>query len=139
APPRTWKPRRTATTRCRPWPRSRPERTAPLGPGRAQRTARLNYLGARLAIGGHLRGSAADVDTRPPHSGRRRDNHWEAHRSHLRVGCSAVRLGSPCQSQGSSSLRTAMYDRRILIEQTDPELFAAIQAENARQEHHIEL
>ncbi|MDP3819957.1 MAG: serine hydroxymethyltransferase [Burkholderiales bacterium] len=32
-----------------------------------------------------------------------------------------------------------MYDRRILIEQTDPELFAAIQAENARQEHHIEL
>ena len=32
-----------------------------------------------------------------------------------------------------------MYDRTILIEQTDPELFAAIQAENARQEHHIEL
>ena len=32
-----------------------------------------------------------------------------------------------------------MYDRRILIEQTDPELYAAIQAENARQEHHIEL
>ena len=32
-----------------------------------------------------------------------------------------------------------MYDRRILVEQTDPELFAAIQAENARQEHHIEL
>ena len=32
-----------------------------------------------------------------------------------------------------------MYDRHILIEQTDPELFAAIQAENARQEHHIEL
>ena len=32
-----------------------------------------------------------------------------------------------------------MYDRNILIEQTDPELFAAIQAENARQEHHIEL
>ncbi|AOS78792.1 MULTISPECIES: serine hydroxymethyltransferase [Hydrogenophaga] len=32
-----------------------------------------------------------------------------------------------------------MYDRRILIEQTDPELFAAIQAENARQERHIEL
>jgi glycine hydroxymethyltransferase len=32
-----------------------------------------------------------------------------------------------------------MYDRRILIEQADPELFAAIQAENARQEHHIEL
>ncbi|MDZ4126480.1 MAG: serine hydroxymethyltransferase, partial [Hydrogenophaga sp.] len=26
-----------------------------------------------------------------------------------------------------------------LVEQTDPELFAAIQAENARQEHHIEL
>ena len=32
-----------------------------------------------------------------------------------------------------------MYDRNILIEQTDPEIFAAIQAENARQEHHIEL
>ncbi len=32
-----------------------------------------------------------------------------------------------------------MYDRNILIEQTDPELFAAIQAENARQEQHIEL
>jgi hypothetical protein len=37
-------------------------------------------------------------------------------------------------------LRTAtMYDRNILVEQTDPELWAAIQAENARQEHHIEL
>ena len=32
-----------------------------------------------------------------------------------------------------------MYHRNILIEQTDPELFAAIQAENARQEQHIEL
>eukprot|EP01031_Cornospumella_fuschlensis_P023676 gene23676-28690_t len=32
-----------------------------------------------------------------------------------------------------------MYDRNILIEQADPEIFAAIQAENARQEHHIEL
>jgi glycine hydroxymethyltransferase len=32
-----------------------------------------------------------------------------------------------------------MYNRNILIEQTDPELWAAIQAENARQEHHIEL
>ena len=32
-----------------------------------------------------------------------------------------------------------MYNRNILIEQTDPELFAAITAENARQEHHIEL
>ena len=32
-----------------------------------------------------------------------------------------------------------MYHRNILIEQTDPELFAAIQAENDRQEHHIEL
>jgi len=27
---------------------------------------------------------------------------------------------------------TAMYDRNILIEQTDPEVFAAIQAENTR-------
>jgi len=32
-----------------------------------------------------------------------------------------------------------MYHRDILIEQTDPEIWAAIQAENARQEHHIEL
>jgi glycine hydroxymethyltransferase len=32
-----------------------------------------------------------------------------------------------------------MYNRDILIEQTDPELWAAIEAENARQEHHIEL
>ena len=32
-----------------------------------------------------------------------------------------------------------MYDRTQLVENTDPEIFAAIQAENARQEHHIEL
>jgi glycine hydroxymethyltransferase len=32
-----------------------------------------------------------------------------------------------------------MYDRNILIEQADPELWAAIQAENRRQEEHIEL
>ena len=32
-----------------------------------------------------------------------------------------------------------MYQRNILVEQTDPELFAAIQAENQRQEQHIEL
>jgi glycine hydroxymethyltransferase len=32
-----------------------------------------------------------------------------------------------------------MYPRNILIEQADPELFAAIQAENQRQEDHIEL
>ncbi|MDM7462525.1 serine hydroxymethyltransferase [Tepidimonas taiwanensis] len=32
-----------------------------------------------------------------------------------------------------------MFDRNILIEQTDPELWAAIQAENRRQEAHIEL
>lgn len=32
-----------------------------------------------------------------------------------------------------------MYQRNILIEQTDPELWAAIQAENRRQEEHIEL
>ena len=32
-----------------------------------------------------------------------------------------------------------MYPRNILIEQTDPEVFAAIQAENVRQEQHIEL
>jgi len=32
-----------------------------------------------------------------------------------------------------------VYHRNILFEQTDPEIFAAIQAENARQEQHIEL
>jgi len=32
-----------------------------------------------------------------------------------------------------------MYHRNILVEQSDPEIFAAIQAENARQEQHIEL
>lgn len=32
-----------------------------------------------------------------------------------------------------------MFHRNILIEQTDPELFAAIQSENQRQEDHIEL
>ena len=32
-----------------------------------------------------------------------------------------------------------MYDRNILVEQADPEVFAAIQAENIRQEQHIEL
>ncbi len=32
-----------------------------------------------------------------------------------------------------------MYQRNILIEQADPELWAAIQAENQRQEDHIEL
>lgn len=32
-----------------------------------------------------------------------------------------------------------MYDRQHLIQHTDPELWAAIVAENARQEHHIEL
>ena len=32
-----------------------------------------------------------------------------------------------------------MYDRNLLVEQADPEIFAAIEAENARQEQHIEL
>jgi glycine hydroxymethyltransferase len=32
-----------------------------------------------------------------------------------------------------------MYNRHHLVAQTDPELWAAIEAENARQEHHIEL
>jgi glycine hydroxymethyltransferase len=32
-----------------------------------------------------------------------------------------------------------MYQRNVLIEHTDPEIWAAIQAENTRQEHHIEL
>ena len=33
----------------------------------------------------------------------------------------------------------SLYQRTPLVEQTDPELWAAIVAENARQEHHIEL
>ena len=32
-----------------------------------------------------------------------------------------------------------MYQRNTLVEHTDPEIFAAIQSENARQEQHIEL
>ena len=32
-----------------------------------------------------------------------------------------------------------MYQRNTLVEQTDPEIFAAVQSENARQEQHIEL
>ena len=32
-----------------------------------------------------------------------------------------------------------MFNKNILIEQTDPELFAAIQSENQRQQDHIEL
>ncbi len=32
-----------------------------------------------------------------------------------------------------------MYDRQHLVQHTDPELWTAIQAENERQEHHIEL
>src|SRR5215207_10203575 len=32
-----------------------------------------------------------------------------------------------------------MYNRNILVDQTDPEIWAAIQAEHARQEQHIEL
>ncbi len=32
-----------------------------------------------------------------------------------------------------------MHDRNLLVEQADPEIFAVIQAENARQEQHIEL
>jgi glycine hydroxymethyltransferase len=32
-----------------------------------------------------------------------------------------------------------MFDRKQLIQHTDPELFAAIEAENLRQEQHIEL
>jgi glycine hydroxymethyltransferase len=32
-----------------------------------------------------------------------------------------------------------MYDRNILVEKIDPALYAAILAENGRQEQHIEL
>ncbi len=38
-----------------------------------------------------------------------------------------------------TGLPHTMYQRNILVEQTDPEVFAAIQAENQRQEQHIEL
>src|SRR4051795_8044629 len=38
-----------------------------------------------------------------------------------------------------SGRTAAMYHRNILIEQTDPELWAAIVAETRRQEEHIEL
>lgn len=38
-----------------------------------------------------------------------------------------------------SSLDCYMYDRNILVEQADAEIWAAIQAENLRQEQHIEL
>jgi glycine hydroxymethyltransferase len=56
--------------------------------------------------------------------------------------CSAVRLGSPCFNAENKDHRLKdchMYDRKILVEQTDPELWAAIQSENKRQEEHIEL
>ena len=36
-------------------------------------------------------------------------------------------------------MKSPAFDRNCLVEQADPEIFAAIQAENARQEHHIEL
>jgi hypothetical protein len=35
------------------------------------------------------------------------------------------------EEQGPRLQRTAMYQRNILVEQTDPEIWAAIQAENA--------
>jgi len=42
--------------------------------------------------------------------------------------------------QGAMSLKDChMYDRKILVEQADAEIWAAIQAENTRQEQHIEL
>jgi glycine hydroxymethyltransferase len=55
-----------------------------------------------------------------------------------------LRPRNPAASLASDTLKGSiesptMYSRNILIEQTDPEIFAAIQAENARQEHHIEL
>jgi glycine hydroxymethyltransferase len=77
--------------------------------------------------------------------GNSRDNHWEAHRQrpHARgrdVQPFAWATRDRKTDAGITPPTTAtMYDRNILIEQTDPELFAAIQAENARQEQHIEL
>ena len=65
-------------------------------------------------------------------------HHGEAHRRH-HVGVSAVRLGSPQGTYSSTEDCRIMYDRKILIEQTDPEVWAAIQAEHQRQEDHIEL
>lgn len=50
----------------------------------------------------------------------------------------AVRLGSFCYETAFYLYHT-MYDKNILIEQADPELWAAIQLENQRQEDHIEL
>jgi glycine hydroxymethyltransferase len=72
--------------------------------------------------------------------------HWEAHRFD---SFSFIQSDQPfawaallalIQCTGITSFqRTAMYHRDFLIEQTDPELFACIQAENKRQEQHIEL
>jgi glycine hydroxymethyltransferase len=47
---------------------------------------------------------------------------------------SAVRAGPD-----NTEERTSMYDRKVGIAQTDPELWQAIEAENRRQEAHIEL
>src|SRR6218665_1646035 len=41
--------------------------------------------------------------------------------------------------QGTPVHKPVMYHRHLLVEQTGPELFAAIESENARQEQHIEL
>jgi glycine hydroxymethyltransferase len=82
------------------------------------------------------------------------EDHWEArhgmqqplrylHAMFSRSPGQSLRSPLPgvtrCAQGPPLSNNTAMYHRNILIEQTDPELFAAIQAENARQEHHIEL
>jgi hypothetical protein len=103
--------------------------------GAAPRPATLRSL-ARLAIGG----------CRPPRwttTGKR-----EPARPAVRGRLPAVRLGSPRprmrRRAGSRRpfipKRTAMFDRSTsTIANVDPEIWAAIQAENRRQEEHIEL
>jgi glycine hydroxymethyltransferase len=56
-----------------------------------------------------------------------------------RLPGSFLRACSRQAAQQTLSKTATMFHRNILIEQTDPELWAAIQSENKRQEEHIEL
>jgi glycine hydroxymethyltransferase len=56
-----------------------------------------------------------------------------------RLPGSFLRACSRQAAQQPVSKTATMFHRNILIEQTDPELWAAIQSENKRQEEHIEL
>src|SRR5206468_3090803 len=67
--------------------------------------------------------------------------HWEARATPATEPPSAVRLGSPT-SLGTHLARglPTMFDRtQSTVANVDPEIWAAIQAENRRQEEHIEL